>query len=377
VPGIDFTNDPLLQGRLFSYTDTQLLRLGGPNFHEIPINRPIAPAHNNQRDGFMRQEINRGRVSYQPNSLGDNFPAQARRAAGGYVTFPEPTTGAKVRERGASFFDHYSQARMFFHSQSEPEKQHLIKALRFELGKVETPAIRERMVGHLAQVDATLATAVAKGLGIKPPPARKAPPPNLSVPADGDPEAFQHRQLVDRDIVSPALSMAGYVPGPIATRKVAILVAPQFDGEGVASMIRALRAEGALGLLVAPELGDIKADNGETFTPPFSILTTSSVLFDAVYVAGGEQAAQWALEADAVDFVREAFKHCKAICATGEGVGLLEAAYVPVGGTDDPNPADDATIVAPKVSRAVTQGFIDAMAGHRLWTREPELHLPL
>ncbi|MEJ7697210.1 MAG: catalase [Candidatus Limnocylindrales bacterium] len=142
VPGIDFSNDPLLQGRLFSYTDTQLIRLGGPNFHEIPINRPIAPMHNNQRDGHMRQQIDRGQVSYQPNSLGDNDPAQAPRAAGGYVTYPQATEGTKVRARGESFFDHYSQARMFFRSQSQPEQQHLIKALRFELGKVETPAIR-------------------------------------------------------------------------------------------------------------------------------------------------------------------------------------------------------------------------------------------
>ena len=165
VPGIDFTNDPLLQGRLFSYTDTQLIRLGGPNFHEIPINRPIAPTHNNQRDGFMRQEINPGRVSYGPNSLGDNLPAQATAAAGGYVSVPEPVDGPKVRARGASFFDHYSQARMFFQSQSEPEKQHIIKALRFELGKVQTPAVRERMVLHLAQVDGSLADAGCKRPG--------------------------------------------------------------------------------------------------------------------------------------------------------------------------------------------------------------------
>jgi len=238
VPGIDFSNDPLLQGRLFSYTDTQLIRLGGPNFHEIPINRPIAPMHNNQRDGHMRQEINRGRVSYQPNSIGDNFPAQAPAAAGGYVTHPEAVNGNKVRARGESFFDHYSQARMFYRSQSEPERQHMIKALRFELGKVETVAIRERMVQHLAQVDATLAAGVAKGLGLEVPTSLVAPQ-NMSVPADGDPQAHQHRTLTDRDLVSPALSMMSHVPGPIATRKVAILVAHQFDNAGVAAVMKA------------------------------------------------------------------------------------------------------------------------------------------
>jgi catalase len=376
VPGIDFTNDPLLQGRLFSYTDTQLIRLGGPNFHEIPINRAIAPTHNNQRDGFMRQTINPGRVSYEPNSLGGNLPAQVSQRAGGYVTYPDDTEGSKVRERGTSFFDHYSQARMFFQSQSDPEKQHLVKALRFELGKVQTPAIRERMVGHLAQVDATLATLVAKGLGLAVPP-KPAPPPNLSVPADGDPVDFQHRTVGDRDLVSPALSMTTYVPGSIATRKVAILVANGFDGAGVAAIVKALAGEGATGHLVGPDLGALVADDGKAFAPEFSILTTSSVLFDAVYVAGGNEAAKWALEADAVEFVKDAFKHCKAVAASGEGVQLLEAAHIPVGGPDDPDPADAATIVGAKVSRALAQRLVAAMAGHRLWTREPELHLPL
>ncbi|MEJ7747891.1 MAG: catalase, partial [Candidatus Limnocylindrales bacterium] len=331
VPGIDFSNDPLLQGRLFSYTDTQLIRLGGPNFHELPINRPTAPMHNNQRDGHMRHEINPGQVSYQPNSLGANAPLQASAAAGGYVTYPQPTEGTKVRARGDSFFDHYSQARMFFRSQSEPEKQHLIKALRFELGKVDTLAIRERMVGHLAQVDASLATGVASGLGIELPEGT-APPPNLSVPADGDPSAYQHRQVTDRDVVSSALTMTSHVPGPIATRKVAILATPECDGAGVGAMLRALAAEGAKGVLVAPRLGALKADNGDSYTAQFSILTAASVLFDAVYVPGGEHATEWLAEADAIEFVKDAFKHCKAVAATGEGVQLLEAAHIPIGG---------------------------------------------
>ena len=376
VPGIGFSNDPLLQGRLFSYTDTQLIRLGGPNFHEIPINRATAPTHNNQRDGFMRQQINPGRVSYQPNSLGDNQPAQATSAAGGYVTHVEPVEGSKVRTRGDSFFDHYSQARMFFHSQSEPEKQHIVKAFRFELGKVETPAIRERMVLHLAQVDSGLATDVAKGLGIEIP-ANAPAPPNLSVSADGDPAARQHRTLLDRELASPALSMAAQVPAPIASRKVAVLVAPGFDSAGVGALTRMLTTGGATAHLVGPRLGGLVGDDGKTVRPEFSILTTASVLFDAVYVAGGEQAGKWAGESDAVDFVRDAFKHCKPLAASGEGVKLLEAARVPVGGADDADPADDATIVAQRMTRAVAERFVAALAGHRLWTREPELHLPL
>ena len=366
----------MLQGRLFSYTDTQLIRLGGPNFHEIPINRATAPTHNNQRDGFMRQTINPGRVSYQPNSLADNLPAQASASDGGYVTYAEAVDGAKVRQRGESFFDHYSQARMFFQSQSEPEQQHLIKALRFELGKVQTAAIRERMVLHLAQIDATLATAVGKGLGLEVR-ANATPPPNMSVPADGETEAFQHRPLVDRTVVSKALSMTTHVPGPIVTRKLAILVADGFDSAGVAAVVKALAGEGATAHLIAPELRAIAADDGKTFTPAFSILTTSSVLFDAVYVAGGEEAARWTQEADAIEFVKDAYKHCKAVAASSEGILLLVAAQIPVGGPDDPDPADDATIVAPKVSRGFTRRLVEAMARHRLWTREPELHLPL
>jgi catalase len=162
VSGIDFSNDPLLQGRLFSYTDTQLLRLGGPNFHEIPINRPVAPVHNNQRDGHMRQTINQGRVSYQPNSLSGGCPMQARADTGGFVSFAERMAGTKVRARSKKFFDHFSQAALFWNSQSHPEKAHIVQALRFELGKVEVPAIRERMVFLLAQVDKTLAGLVAQ-----------------------------------------------------------------------------------------------------------------------------------------------------------------------------------------------------------------------
>jgi catalase len=376
VPGIDFSNDPLLQGRLFSYTDTQLIRLGGPNFHEIPINRSVAPVHNNQRDGYMRQTISAGKVSYGPNSLGDDDPAQASAAAGGYVTFPEPVEGAKVRQRGASFFDHYSQARMFFMSQSQPEQQHLIKALRFELGKVKNPDVRERMVLHLAQIDRVLATSVAKALGLTVP-AKPAAPPNRSVPADGDPKEHQHRKLADPTVVSPALSMDVHVPGPIATRKVAVLVAEGFDASGVAALSKALAGEGAAAVLVGPHIGPVKADDGKAYGAGFSILTTSSVLFDAVAVADGPHAGDWTQEADAVEFVKDAYKHCKALAASGDGVRLLEAADIPVDGPKGERPADAATAVGDRLTRPVIRRFLTAMADHRLWSREADLHLPI
>lgn len=376
IPGIDFSNDPLLQGRLFSYTDTQLIRLGGPNFHEIPINRPVAPSSNNQRDGHMRQRIDAGQTSYNPNSLGDNAPAQVPSAAGGYVTFPQATEGTKVRARGASFFDHYSQARMFFQSQSEPERQHLIKALRFELGKVMASEIRERMVAHLSQIDGTLAVAVGKGLGIEAS-GHVGAPPNRSVPADGEPSDFQHRQLTDRDMTSAALSMAVHVPTSIATRRVAIVVAPGFDGKDVAVLLKAIGATGAQGALVGPSIGSLAADDGTEHELKYSVLTTSSVLFDAVWVAGGENAGMWAAEEDAIEFVRDAYKHCKAIGASGDGIGLLQAADIPAARAVDPEPPDDATILAPAINAAVARRFLEAMAMHRLWTREPELHLPI
>src|SRR4026209_776319 len=206
VPGIDFSNDPLLQGRLFSYTDTQLIRLGGPNFHEIPINRSIATVHNNQRDGHMRQTINRGKVAYEPNSIGGGCPMPATSLRGGFASIAERLEGTKIRARGEKFFDHFSQAELFFRSQTAPEKAHIVQALQFELGKVEGSAIRARMLGLLAQVDKTLAGLVAPGLGMKI--GQPEGPMNMSVPADGHIKEFQPVCTNGSLERSPALSMA-------------------------------------------------------------------------------------------------------------------------------------------------------------------------
>src|SRR5687767_6787673 len=221
VAGVDFSNDPLLQGRLFSYTDTQLLRLGGPNFHEVPINRPIAPVHNNQRDGHMRQTINEGRVSYQPNTLGGGCPMQAKANIGGFISYAEQIEGSKVRARGEKFFDHFTQAALFWNSQSHPEKAHIVQALRFELGKVEVPAIQQRMVALLMRVDQTLAGLVAQGLGLLTT-TKVEGPLNLSVPADGNVKQFQPKPRAETLQRSPALSMANTIKEGIATRKIAI-----------------------------------------------------------------------------------------------------------------------------------------------------------
>ena len=359
VPGIEFSDDPLLQGRLFSYTDTQLTRLGGPNFHEIPINRPLAPMHNNQRDGHMRQNINVGRAAYHPNTLGGGCPMQAGRATGGFVTYPETLGGPKVRDRGEKFFDHFSQATLFWNSQSDPEKQHIVQALRFELGKVEVPEVRERVVGMLAHVDRTLAGQVAEGLGLAVP--KPTGPVNGSVPADADPKKFQPitlKQAVDR---SAALSMAKTVKDSAETRKVAILAADGVDGEAVAAMQRALLAAGAMPKIVASHGGSLKAEDGGALPVDFALLTVGSVLFDAVFIPGGARSTSaLAGDATAVLFVREAYKHCKAIAASGTGLALVEAAGVDAKDVLTRRDADG----------QLTAAFVKAIAQHRDWARE-------
>ena len=359
VPGIEFSDDPLLQGRLFSYTDTQLTRLGGPNFHEIPINRPIAPMHNNQRDGHMRQNINVGRVAYHPNTLGGGCPMQAGRAAGGFVTYPGTLGGPKVRARGEKFFDHFSQATLFWNSQSDPEKQHIVQALRFELGKVEVSEVRERVVGMLAHVDRALAGQVAEGLGLAVP--KVAGPLNLSVPADADPKKFQPIALKQAVTRSEALSMAKTVKDTAATRKVAILAADGVDGDAVAAMRRALQGAGAVPKIVAPHGGSLKADGGGALAVDFTLLTVGSVLFDAVFIPGGASSTS-ALAGDgaAVLFVREAYKHCKAIAASGTGLAVVEAA-----GVD----AKD-VLTRREANGQLSAAFIKAIAQHRDWARE-------
>jgi catalase len=376
VPGIDFTDDPLLQGRLFSYTDTQLIRLGGPNFHEIPINRSVAPVHNNQRDGHMRQMINTGRTSYQPNSLGGGCPFQAGQRMGGFVSYAEKIDGRKVRARGEKFFDHFSQAALFYNSQSDPEKAHIVQALRFELGKVDSLAIRERMLGMLAQVDKTLAGRVAEGLGL-PVPKKLDGPLNMSVPADGDIKEFQPKPLSRGVGTSPALSMANTVKNGIRTRKIAILAANGVDGGALSGIQKALKAAGAQSKIIAPRLGTLKTAQGHEVKIDCSFLTTGSVLFDAVFVPGGDQSLETlTAEPRAVEFVAEAYKHCKAIGATGKGLALFQAAGIstndrePTRKERKPSGPDGVVIGKDADVNGVAEEFIQAVAQHRAWGRE-------
>jgi catalase len=378
VPGIDFTNDPLLQGRLFSYTDTQLLRLGGPNFHEIPINRPLVPIHNNQRDGHMRQTINKGKVSYSPNSLGNNDPAQVKEADGGFVSYGERIEARKIRTRSKSFFDHFSQARLFLNSQSDPERNHLVDALTFELGKVKTVAVRQRMLGILEQIDKGMAAEVAFGLRLHLPDGTELPT-NQSIPADGNPEDYQSVQVEGSLAKSAALSMAGTIKDTIKSRKVAILAADGVDANSLNIVKRAIEKEGAIVEVIAPRLNYIIGDNDEKVPVDQSFLGAASVLFDAVYVPGGTNSvATLEADADAVHFLNEAFKHCKAIAADGEAMQVLEATYF-----SKKLPADDKDetvlregIILGTDAVNLADKFIRAIAQHRFWEREKPRKIP-
>ncbi|HZF85472.1 MAG TPA: catalase, partial [Burkholderiaceae bacterium] len=329
VPGLDFTNDPLLAGRIHSYVDTQISRLGGPNFHELPINAPIAPVANNQRDGMHRQAIHRGRVAYEPNSLAGGCPFQAG-AAQGFASVARridaKESSDKVRIKPEKFADHYTQARLFYESQSEVEKAHIGNAFRFELSKVTVPAIRERVVASLMNAAPDLAERIAVDLGMTPP----APLPRaLENPAT--PEVEQ----------SPALSlMARPGDGGIRTRKIAVLVAPGMEGASIAKLVASLMAEGAVPRLVAARLGRCDASDGSTFDADATLENSPGFLFDALVLPDGADAVA-ALDADAhtLEFVRDQYWHCKTIMAFGASQALLAEAQIPMSlpdGSPDP-----------------------------------------
>ncbi|QDQ25567.1 catalase [Chitinimonas arctica] len=345
VPGIEFSNDPLLQGRLFSYTDTQLSRLGGPNFHEIPINRPRCPFHNNQRDGMHRQSIAIGRVAYEPNSLADGKPHEIEPALGGFASVAERMESPKIRARSPSFADHFSQARLFWVSQSLVEQDHIVLAFTFELSKVGVPAIRERMVRTLENVDPVLAGRVARGLGLK------------------DHQATVRSTPLPEPEPSPQLSMLGSGDHSIRTRKIAILVADGVDGEAVERVRKALEAAGAVCKLVALTLGTVTSASGDALSVDHTLLTTPSVVFDAVFVPGGSHGLRAC--GDALRFVLEAYKHGKAIAASGDGLELLDEAGIP----PETCPAGVVYQTGETLLADVAAQFIDAIGAHRHWQR--------
>ena len=346
VPGIDFTNDPLLQGRLFSYTDTQISRLGGPNFHEIPINRPICPFANHQRDGMHRTTVDQGRVAYGRNSLQDDMPREAG-PKDGFTSYMERIDGRKIRERSASFGDHFSQARLFWESQTPVEQTHIVEAFSFELGKCEVKEVRQRMLSNLSEVHPDLVGQIAANLGMPVPAAA-----NKCTKAAGAP-----RPLAP----SPALSMlkAPRVLKPgIKGRKVAILVADGVNGKHVSAMMSALDEAGAQGIIVAPRLGPIAGLSG--MEPKGTLKGMPSILFDGVFVPGGSKAiATFQQSGEALHYVMEAYKHRKTIAAVDEGKDLLESAHLE---------SASAGIVIGKGSAPVEK-FLADLGAHRHWDR--------
>ena len=338
VPGIDFTDDPLLQARLFSYLDTQLLRLGGPNFPQLPVNQPIAPVANHQVDGPHQMRIPTSRATYHKNSIGGGCPALA---GDGFTHFPEYRAGHKIRRRPESFADHYSQATLFWNSMADWEKEHIVAAFRFELGKVEHHHVREGVVDNLNHVDHDLAVAVAEGVGVAPP--EKA-------------VAENHGRR------SPALSQAGTAHSP-ATRKIAILVADGVNAEDVGTVRDALRGLGALPEVLAPLVGFVRAAVGAVVEVTRAQPTVDSVLNDAEVVPGGAGSVRTlSQDGAAVYFVTEAYKHYKALGALGAGRELLSTARVP----DGPG---QGVVVTDRPDGAFVKEFGDAVAAHRHFDR--------
>jgi catalase len=362
VPGIDFSNDPLLAGRIHSYVDTQLTRLGGPNFHEIPINAPIAQVHNNQRDGFHRQAIFRGRVSYEPNSLAGGSPFQAG-AEQGFVSVPARIRAdedqGKVRAKPEKFADHYTQATLFFESQTPVEKDHIANAFRFELSKVTVPAIRERTVAMLRNASEELAQKVADGLGMT-----ELPDPlPLALAEPETPEVLK----------SPALSLLAR-PGtaPLRGRKVALLVGPGVQAEALLQIQAALLEQGAIGRLVGPRIGPFPTASGGIVNADASLENEPGFLFDALVLPDGAEAvAALAQDGHTAEFIKDQFRHCKTILVLGASQALLTKAGVPASMDKSQAQGGTGLIVAEAGdAAAATEAFLAALAKHRHFGRE-------
>mgnify|MGYP005834510135 CR=1 FL=1 len=362
VPGIDISNDPLLQGRLFSYLDTQLIRLGGPNFQEIPINRPLAPVANNQREGYNRMTINRGETSYVPNSLGENKPRPASVKEGGFAHYQEKIEGKKIRARSEKFNDHFSQAKLFWNSISDPEKEHIVKAFHFELGKVSDEGVRKRVVDLINNVDGDLAIRIAEGIGV-PPPAEKGASSGTKK--------------------SPNLSQEMTVKDTIKSRKVAILAMEGYNHDEVMLVKQALKDSGAHPQIISQFLGMVKSTDGREMEVDKSYITTTSVVYDAVYIPGGKHAETLKNQGYALHFVNEAFKHCKPIGAVGEGIELLKASDIKGVTFADAGTGGEAVTEMGVVTcgsqgnvNSFAEQFKTAIAQHRHWDREKKEQVP-
>ncbi len=354
VPGIDFTNDPLLQMRNFSYLDTQLIRLGGPNFPYIPVNQAVAQVSNNQRDGYHQTQIHQGRAPYHKNTLQGGCPAITDE--GVFRHYQEKVEGHKIRQRAESFKDYYSQPTLFWNSMTDWERDHIIAAYRFELGKCDHMHVREQQIEHLNHIDHDLAVAVAEGVGIKPP---------------AEPGTPNHGRS------SPALSQANTTFGSVASRKVAILVADGVDGPAATALADALRERGAMPELLAPADGAVRGAGGENVAVDRAINTMASVVYDAVVVPGGQDSvATLSDDGYAVHFIAEAIKHAKPVGALDAGVTLVEraaAGVVQIAGDGESILSDRGVVSAIGIGGTIPEEFLDAfntaLGQHRAWER--------
>ena len=342
VPGLDFSEDPLLQGRLFSYLDTQITRLGGPNFHQLPVNAPKCPFHNLQRDGIHQMSLQKGRVAYEPNSLAPDAPRESLDR--GFTTSERPMEGGPIRARSESFSDHYSQARLFFRSITPPEQKHLANALTFELGKVETEAIRLRMLGHLLLIDKDLANTVIGALGAEGKADKITP---AKAPIDLKP--------------SPALRLYGKFPPTLEGRKVGVLLGAGFDAEIKKDLVAQIESEKAKAAIVTCKIqGEVDA-HGQLVPADMALRSSPSVLFDAVVIlAGPDGDKKLASDPNAIGFVMDAVRHCKAVGFAGIPSLAKEA-----GLKQEPGVVDIA-------GKAGLKDFIAAARTGRFWKREVE-----
>ena len=344
VPGIDFSNDPLLQARLFSYTDTQLSRLGGPNFHQIPINKPVCPFHNNQRDGMHQMSIPRGQASYQPNSIDQNWPTETAPAAhdGGFESYQERIDGKKIRARSDSFSDHFSQARLYYQSLAPHEQKHVVDAYTFELSKVQRLHIREREVQQiLSHIDLDLAQQVGKNLGI---------------------EVTASKQAMRTSSVtkSAKLSFEAFVPSDIKARKIAVLVHDKVNQASIDAIQKWAKAEHAVAHILTPTPAPVinhqhgkVASNGMQKAEP-------SIAYDAVIVVDGDNDAEVKQDGVTKHYILEAYKHLKPIVFLGTKKNLLETLQLV---------QDDGTLISDHFEQLQDQ-FKDLIRHHRIWARE-------
>ncbi|MFG6655589.1 catalase HPII [Scandinavium sp. M-37] len=352
VPGIDFSNDPLLQGRLFSYTDTQISRLGGPNFHEIPINRPTCPYHNFQRDGMHRMDIDTNPANYEPNSINDNWPRETPPAPkhGGFESYQERVDGGKIRERSPSFGEYYAHPRLFWLSQTPVEQQHIVDAFSFELGKVARAYIRERVVDQLTYIDIQLAQKVGENLGIT------LSDEQAKRPAPGDVNGLKK---------DPTLSLYAIPDGGVKGRVVGVLLSDKPDAKQLLTLLQGLKDKGVHAKLLYSRMGELTADDGSVLTISATFAGAPSLTVDAVAVPGGE-IASLEKSGDARYYLLEAYKHLKPLLLAGDARKLK--AVINVGDKGEEGVAESDTVTKKSVD-----DFLTLLAGHRVWSREAKI----